>query len=485
MLRVVVAICCALFSQLVAASFVAQNNLQGAFFRNAELLSDGQKALNLSVFTDSYADNDTHSYIHPGLAYGLNDRLTLGVVAPYVIVDSNTSGLREVDALAKYRLGGNVDDGVAVTLSAYSGLYSAAASDGVGSGKSGYGLLMNISLYGEVTTLNFSFGGERNDIKIPQPGAGFSAEQQLTLAGGIEYHPEGNWRYLLEGIFTRTNSIDDNFLLMPGIHYSPRDSLDFYAGAVAGVPSSKSMPEWRLSAGISYRFGGDASDATDAVSSRRFPRYAHISRPIPSEPYVDYRYPGFRQAAYRSMDHHVGQGHFMKVSSTGPGNADVSAELSPSDALLLKQIEALRAEVGKLINTPPSTIAHVEIENASGIRGMGDRVAKLLMNQGYSVVSISDRPRTVDKPTQVYYEAGTKNAEIVRVDHARLGVLKQTRIYFIEGFQQRATRVSLSLPGSQRTIPDTNLKNVAEIRVVVGKDMKALLMRRPFQSPST
>jgi len=476
-----------LFSQIVVASFVAQNNLPGTLFRNAELLPDGQMALNLSVFADSYSGNDTDAYIHPGLAYGISDRLTLGMVAPFVEVGSSTSGLREIDALAKYRLGGSVDDGVAVSLSAYTGLYSAAASDGVGSGKSGYGLLMNISLYGEVTTLNFSFGGEKNDIKVSQPGSGFSAEQQLTFAGGIEYHPEGNWRYMLEGVYTRTNSVDDNFLLMPGIHYSPRDSLDFYVGAAAGVPTSKSIPESRLTAGITYRFGGEDSDAADSVSARRLPLYAHANVAIPSEPYGEYRDSGFRQAAYRTTEQRVGYGHgrLIKVSDDRPADTDDSAGLSPTDALLLKQIEALRAEVGRLINAPPTAIAHVEIENASGIRGMGDKVAKLLMNQGYSVVSISDRPRTVDKPTQVYYEAGTKNAEIVRVDHARLGVLKQTRIYYIEGFQQRATRVSLALPGSQRTIPDTGLKNVAEIRVVVGKDMKALLLRRPFETPST
>ena len=161
------------------------------------------------------------------------------------------------------------------------------------------------------------------------------------------------------------------------------------------------------------------------------------------------------------------------------------AGASPTDTLMLQQIEALRSEIGKLINTPSNAIARVEIQNASGIRGLGEKVAKLLSNQGYSVESISDIARPVDRPTRVYYKAGTKNAEIVYVDRARLGVRKQTRIYFIEGFQQRATRVSLALPGSQRVMPDTELTNVAEIRVVVGKDMKALLMMRPIKQPAT
>lgn len=484
MLRVVLAICCALFSQLAAASFVAQNSFPGVFFRNAELLADGQTALNLSVFADSYANKDGDGYVHPGLAYGYSDRLTVGLVTPYVVVNRNTSGLREVDALAKYLLGGNVDDGVAVTLSAYSGLYSAASSDGLGSGKTGYGLLMNISLYGEATTLNFSLGGERNDIKAAQ--GGFSAEQQLTFTGGIEYHPEGRWRYLLEGIFTRTNDVDDNFLLVPTVHYSPRDRVDVYAGAAAGVPSSKSMPEWRFNAGISYRFGGATGEDT-AAAKQRLPRYAHTRMAIPSEPYADYRYRGNQHAARlpASQRDRLSGGRFIKVSGGGSQAAASADQLSPSDTLLLKQMEALRSEIGKLINAPAATIAHVEIENASGIRGLGTRVAKFLMNQGYSVVSISDRPSIITRPTQVYYQAGAKNAEVVGVDHARLGVLKQTRIYYIEGFQQRATRVSLSLPGSQRTVPDTDLKNNVEIRVVVGKDMKALLVRRPFEKPPT
>ena len=147
-------------------------------------------------------------------------------------------------------------------------------------------------------------------------------------------------------------------------------------------------------------------------------------------------------------------------------------------------MEALRNEVGKLISTPPNVIARVEIQNASGIRGLGEKVATLLTNRGYSVVSIRDLARPVDRPTKIYYKGGAKNAEIVHVDRARLGVRLQTRIYFIEGFQQRATRVSLALPGSQRVMPDAELVNVAEIRVVIGKDMKALLKRRPIKEPS-
>jgi hypothetical protein len=165
--------------------------------------------------------------------------------------------------------------------------------------------------------------------------------------------------------------------------------------------------------------------------------------------------------------------------------AAMPVNASSSNDLVLQQIEALRSEVGRLINAPPNVIAHVEIQNASGIRGLGEQVAKLLTSRGYSVVSISDVARPVDRPTRVYYKAGAKNAEIVHVDRARLGVRKQTRIYFIEGFQQRATRVSLALPGSQRVISDTDLVNVAEIRVVVGKDMKALLKKRPIVQPST
>lgn len=235
MSRVVVALCCILFSQLAAASFVAQNNLPALMLRNAELLQDGQMSLNLSVFADSYSTagasgNEKDGYIHSGLAYGLNDKLTVGLVAPYVAVSNNTSGLREIDVLAKYHLGGSRDDGVLVSLSAYTGLYSAAAADGVGSGDPGYALLMNISLFGDVTALHVSLGGEKNDIKNLSTGNGFTAEQQLTFAGGFEYRPEGDWRYVLEGIYTRTNSVDDNFLLLPGIHYSPKAALDIYLG---------------------------------------------------------------------------------------------------------------------------------------------------------------------------------------------------------------------------------------------------------------
>jgi len=479
MRKILIVMSCMMFSHVAIASYFAQDGHSSMQLRSADVLEKGQVALDLSVFADSYSISggtlqDEDGYVLPGFSYGLNEDVSLALTAPVIAVSNSTVGLREINGVAKYRLGGGRDEGVAVSLSAYAGLLSTAQSEGLGSGERGYGLAMNISLYGDVTTLNLSLGGEKSDIKTPGLISGFSSEQQLMLAAGIEYRPGDSWQYLLEGVFTRTNEVDDNFLLMPGVRYSPDQRMSFYAGMALGLPSDTSMPEWRVTTGVNInlgvRSGNDQArhrvimspvEQASAIASVTDPLSQHITTPAST-----------RMAAV------VG-------AESGVNNKAAVTGLSASDAMLLQQIEALRNDVGKLINTPPNVIAKVEIQNASGIRGLGEKVAKLLTNRGYSVVSISDIARPVDRPTKIYYKAGPKNAEIVHVDRARLGVRKQTRIYFIEGFQQRATRVSLALPGSQRVMADTDLINVAEIRLVIGKDMKALLKMRPIKQPST
>jgi hypothetical protein len=487
MRRIVLALCCVLASQFVTqlaiASYFAQDGISSMMLRNAELLPKGQRMLDLSVFYDSYSvpgssSQDNDGYILPGFAYGLNEDLSLAVTAPVVAVSNSTIGLREINAVAKYRLGGNHEDGVGVSLSAFTGLMSTNSSEGLGSGDRGYGLVMNVSLYGETTTLNLSLGGEKSDIKMPGSVPAFRSEQQLILAGGIEVHPRENWQYLLEGVFARANDVDDNFLLMPGVRYTPDQRMSFYAGAALGLPSESSKPDWRVTAGVSVNLGGQ----DNALAHRRSGAQSGVAVAAPATLSPDVAGPVIDPVPVQQTM----SGAIPGQSATSIADKSTAmASLSSTDTLVLQQIEALRDEVGRLINAPPNVIARVEIQNASGIRGLGESVAKLLTNQGYSVVSISDLARPIDRPTKVYYKAGPKNAEIVYVDRARLGVHKQTRIYFIEGFQQRATRVSLALPGSQRVMSDEELVNVAEIRVVVGKDMKALLMKRPIIQPAT
>ena len=261
MRRVLFAICCVLFSQLATASYFAQNGISSIMLRNADMLAKGQKMLDLSVFMDSYSlprssATDEDGYVLPGAAYGYSDKLSLALAAPMVATSNSKLGLREVNAIAKYSLGGSRDDGVGVALSGYTSLMSTNSSKGFGSGERGYGLAMNISLYGDVTTLNLSLGGERSDIKAPGASPMFRSEQQLMVAGGIEVRRRENWQYLLEGVYTRTNDIDDNFLLMPGARYTPNQRMSFYAGAAIGLRKDKSKPDWRVTTGVNINLGG-------------------------------------------------------------------------------------------------------------------------------------------------------------------------------------------------------------------------------------
>lgn len=482
--------CCCCFSPMAVGAYFVQGGISSLMLRSADVLPKGQRMLDLSASLDSYASTglakDKDAYMLPGLAYGLKENLSLGVTMPVIVIDAETIGLRAINAIAKYRLGGSRDDGVAVSLSSFANIFSSGSDAGLGSGELGYGLMMNISLYGDATTLHLSLGGEKSDLKNASLASGYSSEQQLIVAGGIEFRPQQRWQYLLEGVFTRTNAEDDNFLLIPGVRYTPDKRMSFYSGVALGLPSKTSMPEWRITAGVSVSLGRDkpAKSSGAAVTVTEENQDA-------AQPSIDEAVPTETEANEPVSHWPAGKGNRLAAQRLADGTAmqalpsTTAIPISAIDAHMLQQIEALRSEIGALISAPPTVIARVEIQNASGIRGLGETVAKLLVRKGYSVVSISDISRPINRPSKVFYMAGLKNAEIIYVDRARLGVRKQTRIYFIEGFQQRATRVSLALPGSQRVMSDVDLINVAEIRLVIGKDMKALLKRRPIKRPAT
>jgi len=147
---------------------------------------------------------------------------------------------------------------------------------------------------------------------------------------------------------------------------------------------------------------------------------------------------------------------------------------------LLKQLGAIRDDMEKMAASSFNMSARVEVLNASGIKGLGEWVAKVLSADGFAIFSVNDVKRQIRRPTQIFFKGGVgKRAEIVRVEKAQLAIRKQTRIFYSEGFIHRATEVGFKLPGSQTIMLDSSLNNIAEIKVVVGRDMKVLLSNRP------
>jgi len=177
------------------------------------------------------------------------------------------------------------------------------------------------------------------------------------------------------------------------------------------------------------------------------------------------------------------QGLRTEITAIHKSQQDLRNDLESitgAQAELLKQLGAIRDDMEKMASSSFNLSARVEVLNASGIKGLGEWVAKVLSADGFAIFSVSDVKRQIRRPTQIFFKGGVgKRAEIVRVEKARLAIRKQTRIFYSEGFIHRATQVGFKLPGSQTIMLDSSLNNVAEIRVVVGRDMKILLRNMP------
>lgn len=479
MKKIVLLMCGLSFCQGLSAAYFVDDRHNSLAMYSAELLAPQQLSIDLSGFSESYKmagqnTTDIDAYATAGLGYGLSDRLSLGLGGTMAGITADAQGLKKINLLAKLHLGGSHEEGIGVSIAAYKGLLVAPRTEGLGSGDATFGAMANISLYNESTTVHLSLGGEQTDLK--QPGAGFLSDQVILLGGGLEYRWQPDWTLLVEGLFTRSNTEDDNLIVAPSLHYRPQGPLSYYARFAAGIPSDSSLPEYSAMAGIRYQFwSGDAVAEPQAQAQRSMVagRGQRSDR-------------GQQTAAIGQLS--APPAMVAQPVAELPIPAEVKEDLlgiSQSQALLLQQLESMRSEMNRMATRPENALAKVEILNASGIEGLGEVVGRLLTLRGYSIASISDLGTAIEQPTQIYYMAGTKNAEIVGVDRARLGIKKQTRIYYIEGFEQRATRVSMVLPGSQRVMPDDQLQNQVQVRVVVGRDLKVLLQKKPAPQPAT
>ncbi|MBI5450926.1 MAG: LytR C-terminal domain-containing protein [Gammaproteobacteria bacterium] len=143
---------------------------------------------------------------------------------------------------------------------------------------------------------------------------------------------------------------------------------------------------------------------------------------------------------------------------------------------LLKQLQAKVDQDGGA-GLPVSAI-RVSVVNASGIDRLGNLVANILRKQGYKVVSVVDNRQLAKEASQVFYKGGaSQSSEIVHIMERGAEVAKSTLIYCREGFDQVCATLEHALPKDQKVEPRPALDARVDAQVLVGRDMKFLLLQ--------
>ena len=470
------------------ASFLSTDGDGSLRLRTADTLAAGDRYLDVQTGTESYIANgnsrDLEMTMSPEIVYGVSDDLDLAVSATHVTSNASTQGLRNLTGIAKYRIWQSQSSMLGLALSAYHDLYTTNAA--IGSGDANYGTALNLSITpGASSRYHLQVGTERSDQYVAATSS-YAAKNRLIADAGIELRPLPDLQLSVAALASRIpGNRDNNMLLMPSLRYQPAGRVAYNFGLAYGVPSDRSSPEYRFSAGLSIGLDNPGhrhrsiaakeagqplavkdgnTDETGSHNATGAMEESSLARHVSA---LDEN----QAAMQRNID---------LLSRDQTALRDEVGKISDGQATMMQQLGGIEKDIKNLSLTGGQGLARVEVENASGIKGLGEKVAEILMRKGYEVTSVTDAPKTAIRPTKIFYTGGAgKTAEVVRVARAELAIKRQTRIYYIEGFVQRATRVSMILPGSQAIVPDKKLKNEVEIKVVVGKDMRALVLPHP------
>lgn len=474
------------------ASYLATNGDSSLRLRTADTVARGERYLDLMTGTESYIvsgnNRDLDVMLTPGFVYGFSDNLDLAVTATRMASDRNTEGVRDLTGLAKYRLWESDERLLGLAVSAYDNFYTADASKGLGSGDSSYGAALNLSITPRTESrYHLLLGSERSDERLPGTSS-FVSRDKLIAGAGVELRPLPELEMSFEALASHAHSGgDDNVQFLPSLRYQPGGRVAYSFGLAYGVPSDRSKPEYRFNAGLSV--------GLEKPDHRRKTISARVDEAVTELDTIRSRMDGMNMTSaagatglsrleQNMSDLGERQAAMQKnidlLSSDQTALRDEVSNMNAAQAVMIQQLGSIEKDIKSLSTTVRHTLARVEVENASGIKGLGERVAEILIRKGYEVTSVSDVQQVARRPTRIFYTGGAgKTAEVVRVARADLAIKHQTRIFYIEGFIQRATRVSMILPGSQAIVPDKGLKNEVEIKVVVGKDMRALVKRKP------
>lgn len=423
----------------------------------ADTLRADESYLNLAggadIFYDPAANNrDLDLFMNPALLYGVSRRFEVGLQAhPVYLIDSSDYGIRDLAVAGKYRFLGDRASGYGVALAAHGSLFKADESRNLGTADSSYGVELVLSRYGSAGGLHLALGSKVDDIRVKGATPAFVSDDMLTAAAAFELTLLPEFTFSLEVLGSKRMSAgDENLQVMPGVRFRPNNSLSYMFGIAYGLPSDRSDPEVRYLAGVTVAL--NAQEPFQSVSTRM----DEMNRSL------------------AGLESRIEE----RAVATPEVPADVAdrlAGLESSQLKLQQRLESMeeQAEDSGL----PSNAIRVAVVNASGIDRLGRLVGDTLRKQGYRVTAVSDIRQAIKEPTQIFYKGGaSKNAEIVRIADAKLDIEEVTSIYYREGFDEVAIALGHTLPKNQMILKGPKLDERIDLQVVVGRDMKILLL---------
>lgn len=441
----------------VQANALNAEGMSGLLLINtADTVAVDKSFLSVSGGIDSYRIPNSSAramdvFMTPSLTYGVTPNLEFSLRAqPVVLFDSSDFGIRDLSLAAKFRFSGDRAQGYGVALAAFGSMFKADVTRNIGTADSNYGAELIFSRLGSSSGLHASFGSKVDDVRMPGATPAYKAAAMLTANAGLDVMVVPGVRFSFEALFSRqTKTGDNNLLIMPGIHLRGNDSLSYMFGMAYGVPADRSDPETRYLASIS------------------------LALDEPDEPY--------RSTTDRLGDLEQRMADMQSQEAAAPAESAVMdvrmAEMMAMQQQLHDQILDLQSQIDDYAGGLASNAIRVKIINASGVDRLGKLVGKTLRKRGYRIVSVSDIRQTVTKSSQIFYQGGaSKSAEVMRIAEASLAIERVTAIYYRKGFDAAAIEVGHILPKNQMVLRDKKSSELVDLKIVVGRDMKILLM---------
>jgi hypothetical protein len=323
-------------------------------------------------------------------AWGVDDRLTVGAVLPYLLRHGNgdDSGLLDLSLFGRYRFAGRRGQGTR-----WAGELLLTLPTGGGSAPPDMFSLETAAarfrLLGTWSAGPWELGGH---VGLQTYGESLAKETEWDLLGGgyLSRELSPQWKLLGEYVATRHYSGpayrgDDSLLVGARYAMTPRFTLQ----ASAGMGVQRPEESWRVAGSLVYTWGAPLAAAAPAPA----PAAIVESGPPPAAPAPPAPAPAPAPAPEAAV------ATPLAAVPAPPAVAVVKAVPPPPPEALAPKREPVPVRVGV-------SGLRIEVANRSGVTGLGRKLADFLALQGYPVSFVDDTTLYLRDTSYVYYAQG-------------------------------------------------------------------------------
>jgi hypothetical protein len=454
------------------AARTSYNGLSGLpFMSTADVVYKGELDIHFREGAERYEQQGVVDHVGKSaisVTYGAWKNLEVAGQIPHSYKEGiGYSGVPYFTVASKYRFLGGRKKFYALAVSAVGNFGAANVEHNIGSGENGYAFGLHASLYGGTKVgWHIMLGREKSDRKSLLPGAAipvttttttmFESVTKNVMAVGFEYEMDPDLFLSLEaeGSIT-TEDEDDNGILSLGIRYQADTALSYAMGIGFGLPDERSQPQIRALAGISYSFGKPHAPTRAAArpTSRPQPRRVQTRRAAPA---VEDGYVIRDGYKVRADIHNVPAARTQARTRQPVVQKSAPRQVARKPVPKTKRRPVTRKPVTKKrtkrVAQKPKPAprkqyvsdVRIDIWNASGIKGLGLKVANRLKKKGYRIARVKT----------------TKRRQ------------KQSMIFYAPGYSKQAVKIGHSIWEDQDVRGTSKLRKGIEIQIIVGYDLK-------------